>query len=93
MRMQLGYSRYQSASLLTCILHGLGFCLDGNRTSSTLKPNRIPKDLRLTAMTSVAGEVMAIVKSCGSFRQKGNGCPLGTSNHKANYSKIMGVLP
>lgn len=93
MRVQLGYSRYPSASLLTCILHGQGFCLDGNRTSSTLKPNRIPKDLRLTGMTRIAGEVMATVKSCGGFRQKGNSCPLRTSNDKANYPKIMGFLP
>lgn len=89
----MGYSRYQSASLLTCILHDQGFCLDGNRTGFTLKPNRIPKDLRLRGMTSIAAEVMAAVKSCGSFRQKGKSCPLGLSNHKANHTKIMGLFP
>lgn len=93
LRVQLGYSRYQSASLLTCILHGQGFCLDGNRTGSTPKPNRIPKDLRLTGMARIAGEVMASVKSCGSFRQNGKSCPLGTSYHKANHPRIMGLLP
>lgn len=71
LRVQLGYSRYQSASLLTCILHDQGFCLGGNRTGSALKPNRTPKDLRLAGMTSKAGEVVATVKSCCSFRQKG----------------------
>lgn len=89
LRVQLGYSRYQSASLLSCVLHGQGFCLDGNRTGSTLRPNRIPKDLRLTGMTSIAGELVATVKTCGSFRQKGKSYPLGTSNHKANHPKIM----
>lgn len=61
-RVQLEYSRCQSASLLTCLLHGQGFCLDGNRTGSTLKANRVQKELRLTGMTSIAqGEELSSV--------------------------------
>lgn len=95
--MQLGYSRYMSASLHAfCMVRASVQMATGQALPSSLIGFK--KGLRLTGMASMAGAIMASVKSCGTdltsgFRQKGKSCSLGTNYPKENHSKIMGLLP
>lgn len=94
---QPGYSRYLSASLRAfCVVRASVQMATGQAVLSSL--TGFKKGLRLTGTTSMAGAVMASVKSCGraltsGFRQKGKSCPLGANYPKANHPKIMGLLP
>lgn len=89
---QSGYSRYLSAlQRAFCMVRASVQMATGQALLSSL--TGFKKGLRLRATTSMAGAVMASVKSCGrdltsGFGQKAKSCPLGT-----NHPKMTGLLP